>query len=563
MSDTKKAKVSKEVVYIDHDDEITSIIDKVEAAKHKVIAMVLPKRFATLQSVVNMRLLKRSADTAGKSVVLITSETALMPLAGAAGLHVAKNLQSKPEMPPSPLAAKELPDEPADPDEILDKDAKLDYHRSIGELAAKHEDDETETIALGAESAEAGSSGKAAKLPKDSKLKVPNFDRFRLFIGLGLAGLVAIIIFIILALTVLPKATVAIQTTSTPVSAELRLTASDKFKNLNEDKLEIPAELKKKDQTTSQQVQATGQKNQGQKATGKVVLRNCTDFKVTIPAGAGVISSGLTYITQAPTALDEGEFTSQQVCRNSGDHIRDVNVTAQSPGAKYNIGPSNFTVSGYSGVTGTSSAAMTGGTDTIITIVSQADLDNVKKKITSADSDKFSKEFEKQLSDEGFYVLSSTLKLADPVATSAPAVGQEAASVSVTIKLNYSVLVVPKADLEKLVKNALTAEIDKNKQQLSDNDVLKNAEISVTNQTTASSFDLEINVESTAIPIIDQQTLKKQIGGKKESEIKNIVSAWPGVRQVDVKMSPFWVSKAPKKPGKITVKLERAASSRN
>src|SRR4051794_19842462 len=88
------AKPGKDVIYLDVDDEITAIIDKVELAKQKIVALVLPKRATMLQSIVNMRLLKRSAAAAGKSVVLITSEHALMPLAGAAGIHVAKNLQS-------------------------------------------------------------------------------------------------------------------------------------------------------------------------------------------------------------------------------------------------------------------------------------------------------------------------------------------------------------------------------------------------------------------------------------------------------------------------------------
>src|SRR5436305_11517825 len=98
----KAAPPSKDVIYVDVDDEITSIIDKVENSGHKVTALVLPKRAASLQSIVNMKLLKRSADTAGKNVVLITSEHALLPLAGAAGLHVAKNLQSAPEIPEAP-----------------------------------------------------------------------------------------------------------------------------------------------------------------------------------------------------------------------------------------------------------------------------------------------------------------------------------------------------------------------------------------------------------------------------------------------------------------------------
>src|SRR3982751_6088473 len=103
MSEKAPGKTSKDVIYIDVDDEITGIIDKVENSPQKVVALVLPKRAASLQSIVNMKLLARSAETAGKNPVLITSEHALLPLAGAAGLHVAKNLQTKPEVPDSPI----------------------------------------------------------------------------------------------------------------------------------------------------------------------------------------------------------------------------------------------------------------------------------------------------------------------------------------------------------------------------------------------------------------------------------------------------------------------------
>ena len=72
---------SKDTIYIDIDEEITGIIDKVRASDGKIVALVLPKRASVLQSIVNMKLLKRSADEAKKHLVLITSEAGLLPLA--------------------------------------------------------------------------------------------------------------------------------------------------------------------------------------------------------------------------------------------------------------------------------------------------------------------------------------------------------------------------------------------------------------------------------------------------------------------------------------------------
>jgi hypothetical protein len=130
----------KDVIYIDIDDEITSIIDKVNASKQKIVALVLPKRATVFQSIVNMKLLKRTADTTKKRVVLITSEAGILPLAGAVGMYVAKTLQSKPAIPAGP----KLGDTPVNipVDDVSDEPPELDPTKPIGELAGVDEEEE-------------------------------------------------------------------------------------------------------------------------------------------------------------------------------------------------------------------------------------------------------------------------------------------------------------------------------------------------------------------------------------------------------------------------------------
>jgi phosphoglycerate dehydrogenase-like enzyme len=66
--------MSKSVIYIDTEDDITSIIDRVKEAESDIVALVPPKRNGVLQSVVNLKLLKRSASGADKKIVLITGD---------------------------------------------------------------------------------------------------------------------------------------------------------------------------------------------------------------------------------------------------------------------------------------------------------------------------------------------------------------------------------------------------------------------------------------------------------------------------------------------------------
>src|SRR5688500_4053660 len=91
--------MNKDIIYIDVEDDITAIIGKVKDAKEKIVALVPPKRVGVLQSAVNLRLLARTATQTGKHLVLITNNAALTALAASAKIPVAKNLQSKPEVP--------------------------------------------------------------------------------------------------------------------------------------------------------------------------------------------------------------------------------------------------------------------------------------------------------------------------------------------------------------------------------------------------------------------------------------------------------------------------------
>src|SRR5688572_8007635 len=91
--------MNKDVIYIDIEDDITAIIGKVKQAGTKIVALVPPKRAGVLQSVVNLKLLQKAAGSADKRVVLITNDHSLVALAAGLSLPVAKNLQSRPEVP--------------------------------------------------------------------------------------------------------------------------------------------------------------------------------------------------------------------------------------------------------------------------------------------------------------------------------------------------------------------------------------------------------------------------------------------------------------------------------
>jgi len=332
----------KDTIYIDIDDEITGVIDKLQASNGKIVALVLPKRAAVFQSIVNMKLLKRAADAGKKNMVLITSEAGLLPLAGVAGIHVAKTLNSKPEIPLAPQAFDDV-EETVEEDASLTDDEELDASQPVGVLAgtaattaaiaAKPSDDAMETLTLDDEdlppeaAAAPGAKdfkapGKKKKDKKDKKLAVPNFERFRLIL------VIAVLVLILggggfaFASASLQKATITIKTDATSVNTSVPLILSTSATTLNAASGTAPAKLAQTQKTYTQQVATTGQKNNGNKASGSVTVINCSGGQVDIPAGTGYSSNGNTYIGQAAVSVPDSNYSKAGDCKKRRQSYR-------------------------------------------------------------------------------------------------------------------------------------------------------------------------------------------------------------------------------------------------
>lgn len=566
----------KDTIYVDIDDEITGIIDKVQGSSGKVVALVLPKRAAVFQSIVNMKLLKRAADSSNKNLALITTEAGLLPLAGMAGIHVAKTLNSKPEIPSAPKLSEDIEDSVSE-DGLEEITAATAGAAAVGDLAGKPPaSDAMETLTLpedklpqestanpakakSFEPPAAAAAKKAAKGKKDKKLKIPNFNRFRLLIIGGIALLLFLIIFGILAVKVLPKATITIDTDSQKVDSNLDLTLSTTAKSLDASSNTVPAKLAQQQKTYSQQVATTGQKNNGNKASGSVQLTNCSGGDVSLAAGTGLSSNGNTYITQQPVTVPDSDYSKNSTCHNNGKAT--VNVLAQNPGTSYN-GATSFTVAGYSSsdLSGTQSSPISGGTDNIVHSVNQNDINNAKAKINTNDPG-VKQDLESQLKGGGYFVIEATYNAGTPATTQSAAVGAVADNVTVTETVTYTLFGVHESDLKTLVDNDVGTQIDTSKQKIQDEGLSK-AVFSVNN---ASPTGAQISMDTKAIagPDINITSIKNNATGQKPGKVKSDLEGNPGIKSVDVNVGPFWVTNVPKKTSKIKVVITEPKTTKS
>jgi len=596
------ASTQKDTIYIDVDDEITSIIEKLQNSSNKIVALVLPKRASVLQSIVNMKLLKRTADTSKKHVVLITSEASLLPLAGAVGLHVANSLNSKPAIPVAPdmVSRESVIDEETgeefddfNPDSVAGEPigklagagaagaatgATAGTSAGLGAPASGSNLNEPETIELDNEDKPGTGTGINSKAPvaagaaaaainkgKNKKLKVPDFNKFRLLLVAGLLALLLLGGGFIYANTALAKAVITIRTNSSDYATKANLTLDPNVTEFDVETATLPAKLASKQQAGSQQVSTSGQKNNGTKATGRIMMTSQVcggsipdDSPPSVVSGTGVSSGNKTFITQQSTTFaDSGVARGGCVTYQA---TNETDVTAQTAGADYNIVAGTFTVAGRSDVSGKSGSSFNGGTDNIVKVVTQADIDSAKAKIAGADSASVKDELSKKLQADGYAAIIGSLHAGEPVVSPSAAVGDQADTVTVTQSVPYTLYGARSSDIKKVIADSVERQIDPTKQQIL-NDGYAKAIYKV--DTTAGGGPIQVSLTATSLagPDIKTEALKSQLAGKKTGDVQAAIKNIPGVTDVTVKYSPFWVSSVPKSADKITITIVKASGN--
>ncbi|HUD81294.1 MAG TPA: hypothetical protein VMR08_01550 [Patescibacteria group bacterium] len=587
----------KDTIYVDVEDEITTIIDKVKNSSNKLVALVMPKRSSVLQSTVNMKLLKRAADSSKKQLVLITAETSLLPLAAEIGLPVAKNLQSKPAIPVIDAEAEHEFDEllkVEEPGTKEDFDPKADADKSVGELseaatgkgskqpvkpeltprpiplAGNKIDDAIDLDNTADESGAEEADKQEDKKPRNKKLRIPDFNKFRLRLFLAVLVIIILIVGWIMANDILPRAKIVVYTNTSSVNVNLNMNLSTAATTVNATQLTVPTQIQTTSKSQSATVPTTGQKNEGSSATGSVTMtgENCNVNQLpistppTVPAGWAITSAGgQTFITQQATVFSQSSgklnFTSGCYVFSATNSTSPTPVTAQNPGSSYNIGSTTWTVSGRTDVTASSSSPMTGGSDNIVQTVSQTDVNNAIQKLAVLDTTPIKTALATNLTNAGMYPITGTFSAAAPTNSNSATVGAQADTVSVTQTTVYTMFGVQKSSLIGLIDNAVNQQINTSTQSVFNNG-FSSATYTASNQSSTGA-QVDLTTAATVGPNLNAAKLKSQVAGQKAGDVESLLSSYTGVTKVTVHYSPFWVSATPKNINKISIAFEKSS----
>lgn len=537
--------MNKDVLYIDVDDDITAISGKLKASKEKIVALVPPKRVGVLQSAVNLRILQRVAKQADKHLVLITNDQTLIPLAAAASLPVAKNLQSKPELPEvSALKVDE------DDDIIEGSELPVGEHKKMGDTKQRAADKAAAAAIADKPLATPPAKNATPKRPK-SVQKVPNFNTFRkkfLIIG-GL--LLLLIAFLVWAIMFAPRATVEITAKTSEESLRTGVTLSETAST--DAKAGVLRAVTVNDkQENAVEFTATGTREEGEAAAGTLTLTRSRGGSVKVPVGSGFSNGDCTFVTSSEATVPGGslEFNGDGIVPGTVD----VKVRATSIGDQCNLSARSYS-STVDGV-GARGGAMSGGSKRTLKIVTQSDVQKAAEQLATQNTDEKKAALQQKFGKD-IKVIEGSFTTVGGDATPSPAVGQEApdGKAKLSSSITYTLTGVANNELEKYLKNALESKLSKENNQRVYEAGTKEATFS---DFAAAESGATVTVEAKGQvgPQLQDKEVKKRTVGKRFGDIQSDLKSIQGIDDVEVHFWPFWVNTVPEDEAKVTVQFK-------
>lgn len=586
--------MNKDVIYIEPEDDITDIIAKVKNAKTKIVALVPPKKAGVLRSVVNFKLIAKTALQHNKTVVLISTDENLVKFAQSVKMPVAKSLSSKPQLATDDEAEFGDADEESD---IIEEEPEPEAETSTSKSEKKdvksdreksHKDDKKVEAAKAKKSEEvvtedeideeADTGKKVAK--KKSNQKVPNIKKYRTQIIIGSVFAVIMVVVLVWAFAFAPaaKVVVHVRTSDQGFSEKIKLTT-------DQDKEDIDAgifymEEKAIEKTASADFEATGEVDKGTKASGTLTVKRTSPVvitdnngraAITIPVGTKFTYNGLTYVSTAASTLRnvEGADLDPESCKVTNfvatcDIAKDISTTvkveASENGDKYNTNAnSGWTVS--VGSTTVTASSISGGTSKIVKIVSEDDLAAAEENLDISGESDAKKELIDENSEDAI-VIKSSFNIENGQLSSSPALGEEVngdTKPKVTKKTTYKVYTVSRDAVSQYIEKTVKEGLGDDTRTVYATGAGKDEEkvIAFFESYKNNNGEYTAKLKSTAKigPRVTPEMVSEKILGQKVGQVRTMLTSINGVTDVEINRSYFWVTKIPSDINKVEIEI--------
>lgn len=378
----------------------------------------------------------------------------------------------------------------------------------------------------------------------------------RVLIG---AGVVLILIAVYLFFK-LPKANITIWPKTDVLIFNQTITADKTTDIIDMQNNVIPAQYLQEEKEGSEDFPATGSASDDGKATGAIKIYNKYDAltSITLKSGTHFLSDSKKYfVTLKKVIVPAAKKQGGKIVPGSIE----VMVEAQESGPSYNIKPAKFSVpklvgtAYYYSIYAESVEPMSGGKIGKIKKVTDDDIQSAKDALAQKLLSDAKNALKGNLSSD--YILAEGAISGETESSSSSVKpGTVADNFTEKAKVVARVLVFKKSDLDKFAKEYILSKMPDKKTML-DQSFTVNYKVD-TADIRGGKIVLNLDFSSKIYQSIDKISLVSQFKGLSASQIDNAISSSFGenVSKAQVKLWPFWVTKAPKTPKFININLK-------
>lgn len=599
--------------YIDSDEEISSIIDRLKKSMATDNYFIIPQRAIFLQSIINLKLLKREADKLKKKVILVTQDQIGISIAQKVGIETQTTFDlEKSEDFDTAFDKEDKHDNEKiyDTSELIEKNVRLKSvgtsnfygdNKKINEvknaninLARKNIHSKTASINL-KENNNLKRNINAKKLSNDlvyndkknirlekkmdprkeevlekifSNTRVNEDIKNDININKKNGGkfIKIISIFIIFCglLSVAVGGYLFIPSAKALLELNVEKNKSDfsiKVENSsldNNDQNIISSRIVENEDEIILEYNSTGENfSDGKKASGTVAIYNSYS------------NESQTLI--ATTRLETKDGKIFRLVKNivvpgfvgNGDNLKpgviNAEVVADKPGDQYNLDPADFTVPGFIGgpkyekFYAKSTEKMTGGflNGKINKAVSRDDIEKAKKETEKIISEKI---YDKVSGDikNGEILLPEMLRVFTISSETDARVGDTIENFKYVIKVKYIAIIFSENDIREIAKNKILQNKELSSLRY---DTGKVEYSNITVDFDKKIADFKVYVEELFTPKIDLIILKKELLGKSEGELELILKKYPGIKNVNIEFSPSFIYRIPQYDKRFEIEI--------
>lgn len=581
-----------QVYYIDIDEEITSIIDRLRKSKAREVYFVVPQRSLVLQSTVSLKLLKREANKLGKQISVVTQDPEGKMRAEKSGIYVLENIgdlgidleaeegqifQAKSGRGLAEISSQSGRTQEIGSDEFYqnlakhkkikaekiaserefgaddfyasekDNEKKKEYYPKEKNKIKNEKEKELEEFFENKRTVPFEQTKKNSKIPISGKMKKITY----LFIFLGL-----LIIGGLGAYLLIPKATIYITMREEKKSFDAEIKGDTSVSQVDSDNLVIPARIIEMEDSLTSDFNNSGKNASNQKAKGSVTIYNeFSSASQSLVATTRILSSDGKLFRLAKGVTVPG---TTDVNGSVQPGAIKAGVIADASGEEYNIGSSSFTIPGFKGSAkyekfyAKSTEAMigggSGGTGGLAS-VSTIDINNAKQKVESDLTAKIEGSIKDKLKKGEVFLKEAEEKNITESSSSVRA-GEVSGSFKYTAKEKIRFMVFSEDDLKLAIKKNFET---KNKMADIDETMIGLDYGESSPNFGAGTIGIKVFAKISSKGEINQEKIKMELLGKNAEQVGDLIKSYSQIKNIDVE---FWPSFLPEKIPSIKQRVE-------